>query len=304
MAWNEQELHRWLAQRTAPSCLRTPLGHDAAQLEHPANPVLCVDACVEGVHFEEGTAADLIGHKAAARALSDLAACGATATGLLLGLCAPAHAELVDLQQGIAALDKLGQRYGAPLVGGDVCCTGGPSVWTVTALGTLDHGQDPISRAGGQAGNALVVTGPLGGSLAGRHLTFEPRLSWGRLLVEQGATAMMDVSDGLARDCDRLARQSELALEIITSDIPIHQDAHKASEQDGRSPLDHALNDGEDHELIALLPAERVHLLDEGAALHGLSLIGWARNSGPVGLGVMGESGLETLAPGGWIHGT
>jgi len=304
MAWSEHKLHRWLAQRPRPKGLRTPLGHDAAQMRSNPDAVLCVDACVEGVHFERDTPAARVGHKAAARALSDLAACGALPTGLLLGLRAPKDTTPRRLQAMIAALDQLGQKYGAPLVGGDLCCAPGPLGLTVTAIGHLQPGCKPVTRGGGRGGDLLLITGPGGGSRAGRHLRFEPRLDAGRLLVRSGVRALMDVSDGLALDCDRLARQSQVALELNLDTLPVHKDAQRAAKRDGITALSHALNDGEDHELIALLPRSKRSLLEPGELLAGMHVIGQARKQTPVGLILcQGESREAWSGKGGWQHG-
>jgi thiamine-monophosphate kinase len=304
MAWSEHQLHRWLARRPRPKCLKTPLGHDAAQLRGGSDAVLCVDACVEGVHFDAATAPSKVGRKAAARALSDLAACGAIPKALLLGLRAPGEVGSRRLQAMIVGLDRLGQEHGAPLVGGDVCCAPGPVGLTVTALGSLARGQKPLSRAGGRAGDLLLLTGPVGGSRAARHLSFEPRLKEGRMLVQAGVRAMMDVSDGLALDCDRLARQSGLALDLDLSRIPVHADARRAAKGDGRSAMEHALNDGEDYELLALLPRGKRALLESGGLLEQFFCIGQARKSSSPGLFLCQENRCDRWSGrGGWLHG-
>jgi thiamine monophosphate kinase len=114
----------------------------------------------------------------------------------------------------------------------------------------------------------------------------------------------MDVSDGLALDCDRLARQSQVALELTIDALPIHKDAERAAKRDGSTALSHALNDGEDHELIALLPRSKRKLLEPGEPLAGVHVIGRARNQTPVGLILcQGDSREEWSGKGGWQHG-
>jgi thiamine-monophosphate kinase len=99
----------------------------------------------------------------------------------------------------------------------------------------------------------VLVTGPVGGSIQGRHLELTPRIAAGRALHDAGVRAMMDVSDGLALDLDRMARLSGVA--ILLEHVPLHADASARSACTGRTPLDHALHDGEDHELLACAPA-------------------------------------------------
>jgi thiamine-monophosphate kinase len=101
----------------------------------------------------------------------------------------------------------------------------------------------------------VVLTGPTGGSSLGRHLRIEPRVTQGIRLVALGATALMDVSDGLAWDLYRLARASGVRIQLDMSALPVHADARRLARRTGLTPWEHALHDGEDHELIATLPA-------------------------------------------------
>ena len=135
MAWNEDSLHRWLARRPR-SRVAVDFGNDASVLASALRrPVACVDAVVDGVHFEHGTPARLAGAKACARALSDLAATGAEPRAVLLALRAPRSEREVRLRALIAAVDETARAHGAALVGGDTTCAEGPLALTVTALG-------------------------------------------------------------------------------------------------------------------------------------------------------------------------
>ncbi|MFT5154236.1 MAG: thiamine-monophosphate kinase, partial [Planctomycetota bacterium] len=154
-------------------------------------------------------------------------------------------------------------------------------------------------------GQAILLTGPVGGSLLGRHLRIEPRIELGRLLFEAGATAMMDVSDGLAWDLFRLARTSRVRFEV--QEVPVHRDARRRSRLTGSSALWHALHDGEDHELIATLPqAAWARLELRGLGLH---RIGSVRKGSGLLLSTGSDPGasLRTWRPdrdrGGWRHG-
>src|SRR5262249_21672555 len=124
---------------------------------------------------------------------------------------------------------------------------------TVSILGRSD-GIEPITRAGARAGDAIYVTGALGGSLLNRHMTFEPHVKLARELATSCAiSAMVDISDGLARDLGHICQQSKVAAIVDAAAIPIHDDAIKMR-RDGHSPLDHALRDGEDYELLFTAP--------------------------------------------------
>lgn len=306
MTWNEDALHRWLARRPR-SRAALDFGNDAAVLAQALKrPVVCVDAVVEGVHFARGTQARLAGAKACARALSDLAASGAEPRAVLLALRAPRAESETRLRALIAAVDSTARSHGAALVGGDTTCAEGPLALTVTALGEfVARGKLP-SRSRARAGQVVVATGAFGGSLLGRHLRIEPRFEAARWLLGLGATAMMDVSDGLALDLSRIARASGVAIDIGV--VPVHPDARRRARQSGRAALSHALHDGEDHELVATLPGSAVlrALREAPRRCPGFTLLGNVRRG--TGLRIPRDERSEELVPfageGGWIHGT
>jgi thiamine-monophosphate kinase len=304
VAWNEDSLHRWLARR--PVRRARERGNDAAVLVRPlARAVACVDQVVEGVHFAAGEKDSLVGRKACARALSDLAATAAEPRAVLLALRAPREADEKRLVRLIASVDGCAARYGAELVAGDLCCAPGPIGLTVTALGQLDPGLTMPSRSRARAGQVVVATGAFGGSGLGRHLRFEPRFDAARWLLELGATAVMDVSDGLALDLWRLARASGVAIDL--GSVPIHADARRAAVRSGRSALQHALHDGEDHELVATIPQRSVlrALREAPDRCPSFALLGNVRRGR--GLRIPrdehGEGLRDFLGEGGWIHG-
>jgi thiamine-monophosphate kinase len=177
------------------------------------------------------------------------------------------------------------------IVGGDTGSWDGKLVLTVTILGR-SVGIQPITRSGAKVGDGIYVTGPLGGSILGRHLTFEPRIALARELAATGAvTAMIDLSDGLSRDLPHICRQSGMGAVVEAEQVPIHADAVIQS-RDGRTPLDHALNDGEDYELLLTgrldglgLPVTRVGSITSGADTV-----------------LAREGGSEPLKAAGWEH--
>ena len=260
MAWSEERLHRWLATRGRPQGLVGSAMHDAAVLGATrARPVLCADQALEGVHFEAGTAGRAVGRKAAARVLSDLAAAAARPRALVACVAAPPDESERRLRAVLVGLRAEARRHGAALVGGDLAARGGPLAVAVTGFGDAPSDRKPPGRDRARPGDVVLLTGPVGGSLLGRHLRIEPRLAAGERLHRAGARALMDVSDGLARDLGRLAAARGVALEIDT--VPLHADARRAARASGRTPLDHALHDGEDHELIATLaPADHARV--------------------------------------------
>ena len=273
MTWSEETLHRWLAQRAGRA------GDDAVFLAPPRGRlVACADQCIEGVHWERGTAPARVGAKAAARSLSDLAASAARPVALLCTLRAPRAQSEAWMRAVLAAVDRRGRDFGAPLRGGDLACAPGPAALSVTALGELARGRPP-ERARARPGHVLLATGPFGGSRLGRHLRLEPRVELGRWLAAHGAAALMDVSDGLARDLARLARAAGARAHLLN--VPVHPDARRAARADGKSAEWHALHDGEDHELLAALPpaaarralALRPELIELGRLERGAGLL-------------------------------
>ena len=305
MAWSEESLLAWLAARATPRVLAGSRGHDAAVLRSGrGRDVLCCDQVLEGVHAEPGAPARALGRKAAGRALSDLAATAAEPVGLLLSIAAPRHERESRLRALIEAVDEKAREHGAALVGGDLACGPGPLALSVAALGRLSGRRRPPCRDRARPGQLVLLSGPVGGSRAGRHLEPEPRLELGRFLYEHGATALMDVSDGLALDLARLARASRVRVDLER--VPLHADALAAARRSRRSALAHALADGEDHELLATIAPARWMRIAARAARRfpELSVVGRVRRGS--GLRVPDEAGA--LAPwdgrGGWRHGS
>jgi thiamine-monophosphate kinase len=283
-----------------PGVLLLGPGDDAAVLRTRGAPLaVATDLTIEGVHYPEGGTAGA-GGKAAARALSDLAAVGAEPLGLMVGLALRGRqvaGRVMAIEIGLA---KVGKAFGAPVLGGDTKETPGAETIAVTALGRV-VGPPPLPRSGGRPGDALFVTGPLGGSIRGRHLRPRPRVAEG-LALRRGrlATACIDLSDGLATDLHRLCRASAAGALLEAARIPIHPDAR---EEGGRDPLSRALFDGEDYELLFAAPPGKAALLEaRGVAGTPVRRIGRLVH-GAAGVVVQGEEGLLAALPDeGWFH--
>ena len=251
----------------APRDAAIAIGDDAAVVANrSAQSVLCVDPVVEGIHFEPGTDLRLVGRKAVNRNLADLAAMGAVPDYLLVSLLLPRRLAERDLERLLRGLRDAATRGGCFVVGGDVSAIAGPLVVTVTAVGHLEG--RALLRSGASPGDAIHVTGPLGGSLGGKHLTFRPPLAEGRWLARATTpvTAMMDVSDGLLLDLWTLLHASSVAgAEIDAGAVPIAAAARRRAKGDRQRALAAALSDGEDHELLFTVAAGR--LLPRGGPL-------------------------------------
>ncbi len=275
-------------------------GHDCAALDPGDGPVVVTtDALIDGVHFHLDEAGPTrVARKALAVNLSDLAAAAAIPIGFVVGgvLPRPADTALFEaLGEGFA---EAAEEFACPCVGGDTNVAAGPLVLAVTALGRAGP-QGVLSRAGARPGMQLSVTGPLGGSIHGRHLTFTPRVAEAQVLAGLGVPhAMMDVSDGLALDLARLCRASGVGVRVHADRVPVHADVRGA----GSERLRHALADGEDFELLVahdpLDEATRTALRDEGVALIDIGRFTEAAE----GLTLVGASSTEPLAPEGFDH--
>lgn len=297
------------------SRVRLGSGDDAAITVPGGATATSVDAIVEGVHFRRDEAGpEAIGHKALAAALSDLAAMGAEAGEAYVVLGAPGDLgedELLALLDGMLAVAK---ATGTTLAGGDL--TRAPALTlAVTVVGHAPSAEAFVSRGGARPGDFVVLTGEIGGApvgrlllddrklaapvsataaegLRGRQLEPSPRLRSGRALAEAGATAMIDVSDGLAGDAAHLAEASSVALRIEAGSLPLAAGLAEVAAAAGLEPLQLAVGGGEDYELLATVPPEA---FDDAAAR-----VAAAGESGltPIGEVEAGE-GVEIRLPGG-----
>lgn len=308
----ETDFVDWLVRGIpADARLEVPAGDDAAVLRPPATrrTVLTVDMLTEGVDFVLGASCPprAVGHKALAVSLSDLAAMGARPEAALCAVCLPrsgGDALAREIQAGLAALAA---DHGVALAGGDTNAWDGPLVISVTAVGSVPPGA-AWRRDGARAGDLLVVTGSCGGSILGRHLAVTPRCREAASIAASSTVhAAIDVSDGLSLDLARMMQASGTAAIVDLDAIPIHDDARRLAAQPGdtRSPLQHALEDGEDFELLLAMPPEDAR-----------RLVGLGRSDElPVGVTIIGEvvagSGLvardavgrhRPLEPRGFVH--
>lgn len=214
--------------------------------------LVTTDLLIEGVHFERATHPPAgIGHKALARGLSDIAAMGGAPRFCLISLALPDSAGQAWVNQFYTGLLKLAKRTGTVLAGGDLA-RADRVMCDIVVAGSVPKGR-ALRRDGARAGDSIYVSGRLGGSALGlktrrgrawkRHLSPEPRLALGEYLREIGATAAMDISDGLSLDLRRLARASGVCAEIgLPPAFP-------------GATTEQALHGGEDYELLFTVPA-------------------------------------------------
>jgi len=291
--------------------LEVPAGDDAAVLRPPAQrrTVVTVDMLMEGVDFVLGPDCrpEAVGHKALAVSLSDLAAMGSRPEAAVVAVALPrrggdalGHA----LQSGLA---RAAASYDVALAGGDTNSWDGPLVISTTLLGSVPPGAG-WRRDGARPGDLLVATGAFGGSILGRHLAVTPRCREAAAIAGAYAVhAAIDTSDGLSLDLARMMDASNAAAVLDLDAVPIHPDASRAAARPGddRTPLEHALGDGEDFELVlAMPPSEARRLVAEGGRPRldtPLSIIGEVI----AGKGLFAESrtgGRRPLVPRGYQH--
>lgn len=249
-------IHRIVALNAQlPGHVTIPPGDDMAGLQLGDRELLvAVDQVIEQVHFDRATATlKQIGRKAVTRNLSDVAAMAGKPLATLAAAALPQGLPTPDAEQLLEALRNTAEQYGCPLIGGDTAMHDGPLTLSVTILAEAE-GIEPVRRQGASPGDTIYVTGQLGGSLHAyngyvHHLDFEPRLTVARTLAsdrQTRPTAMIDLSDGLARDLPHLVAGAEIQARAL----PVSAVARQYAARDARPGWLHAVADGEDYELL------------------------------------------------------
>ena len=320
-----------LVERIAGAVGRRPgvalgIGDDAAVLAGEPPLVLTQDLLVDGVHFTRGamTLREL-GHKALAVNLSDIAAMGAAPVAALVGLVLPRRDRLggADIDELYAGMEHLADRFGTSVAGGDTV-TGPALVLSVTAIGRMAPGVEPVLRSGARPGDLVCVTGELGAAAAGllvqgdpllasglddaaarslraAQVTPEPRIAAGLALAAGGAHAMLDCSDGLALDTLRLARASGVCVELHLDRLPIADGVERVAAAAGREADVLAATGGEDYELVVTVdPADHERL--SFALDVPLTVVGNVRAGSP-GVRLLREGREVTVPRLGYEHG-
>jgi thiamine-monophosphate kinase len=294
------------------------IGDDAAVVRARGYAVTSVDTMVDGVHFRSSQLSPAeIGHRALAAALSDLGAMGATAGEAYLALGLPAGSELDDTVALIGGAQQLASSCELCIVGGDV--TRAPAlIVSFTVVGWTDDPGELVGRDGAQVGDLVGVTGTLGGAGAGlsviegsvtlataqaqalrRAYTLpEPRLATGMALAHAGASAMIDLSDGLATDALHIAQESGVRLELSLPALPLADGVSEVAAQLALEPAAFAAGAGEDYELCVCAPeATRATIEAALAACAGAPPITW------IGRVVEGDAAVAFAGAVGPLHG-
>lgn len=249
------------------------LGDDAAVVTMTGgSTVVCTDMLVEGRHFRQAwSSAEDVGHRVAAANMADVAAMGAVPKAILLSVALPEDTEagwVADLLDGVQAeADKVG----AVVVGGDTNATEGPIVISGTAIGDLGEAS-PVRRNGARPGDQVALVGRQGWAAAGLTVLSRgfrsprtlvdalrrPEVPYaaGPVAASAGATAMIDVSDGLMADLGHIARASDVSIDLSSALIPIDTPLKDTAVAFSIDPLIWVLGGGEDHALVATFPGD------------------------------------------------
>lgn len=282
--------------------LTVPIGDDTAcwDFPEPARCLITTDMLLEGTHFTIPPATPcLVGRKALAVNLSDVAAMAGRPLAAFISIAFPRHGDGLG-EELYAGLQELAGEFGVVIAGGDTNAWDGPLAISLTLLGEATS-RGPVTRGGAQPGDAILVTGELGGSLSGRHLEFAPRVREALRLHEAAPLhAMIDLSDGLASDLPHILDESRVGAELDADAIPVSESARMLN--DGRAPLEHALSDGEDFELLfTVSPQDGDRLLDNPPLSIPLTRIGTIIAERKCEL-VDAAGNRSPLEPTGWQH--
>jgi len=320
----EDRLTGWIRSRWPDGGADLPIGigDDMAMIRGGTGGILVTsDMLMDGVDFDAAVhAPDRIGRKALAASLSDCAAMAVRPRWAMVSVALPNAWTMTQARELYEGIDRLARQYDVTLIGGDTNSWDKPLVIDVTVIaepwevqGSASASRiEPVRRSGMLPGDLLVVSGKLGGSILGRHLDFEPRVLEARLLAEKlgpALHAMMDLSDGFSTDAHRLADASGCGIVCLPQVVEslASEAANELAKKDGRTVLDHVLNDGEDFELLcAVDPAawsawsETVDHAEAGANA-GFRMIGSAESG--CGVCFLNADGSRTpIEPRGWQH--
>lgn len=277
------------------------IGDDAAILAaSPLESVVTKDVIMSGVHFTTDTPLPLVGRKALAVNISDIAAMGARPIAAFIGIVLPKTFSQADAEALYSGLQSLAAEWEITIAGGDTNSWDGPLVISVTLIGHVEAGT-AVRRDGAKPGDWICVTGPLGGSLStGRHLNFIPRVNEALALKSAVSLhAMLDLSDGLGSDLFHILDRSNVGARIFGDAIPIHSDVDQSLSAQDR--LNHAISDGEDFEFLFTLSA------DEGKKLlqslpSGISVFHIGEITADLGAVLITNEKEHLLTRTGWAH--
>jgi len=304
MSVTEDKMVEWFASRNILKTSDYPIGigDDMAQVcvDDDVSVLITTDMLLQGVHFDLETATlDQVGYKAMAASLSDCAAMATLPVAAVVCVGLPKGFTDKELKQLHRGINKASIRFDCPLVGGDITSWPDRAMLVISvAMMSRPIGTGPIRRSGAKVSDCICVTGLLGGAIHGKHLTFEPRVKEAIKIASMvKVNSMIDISDGLSSDLNRICHRSGVGALVEAQRIPISPDAKRKAD-----PLASALNDGEDFELLFTLSEKNYKLLMENwSGSVPITCIGRITDTGKVQIKTS-DGRLNNLEPRGYEH--
>ena len=304
MGMSEDEITDWFARQSKLNAADFPIGigDDMAEIRlgDGTKVLVTTDMLLEGVHFDlrKATLRE-VGYKAMAVGLSDCAAMATMPIAAVAAVALPEGFGEEELKQLYLGITSVGEKFGCELVGGDITRWRGKERLAINvAMVSRSAGGEAIRRSGAKVGDCICVTGTLGGAGMGRHLEFEPRVKEAiKIAAKVKVNAMIDISDGLSSDLNRICSQSKVGAVIEAERIPVSDEAKR-----GKEPLSAALNDGEDFELLFTLCKEDCKtLIQQWDGAIPITQIGEITDSGKMQIKTA-DGQISDLKPKGYNH--
>ncbi len=300
----EDEITAWFESQSRLAAKDFPIGigDDMAQINlgGGSSVLITTDILLDGVHFDlRKTPLEKVAYKAMAVNLSDCAAMASVPIAAVVSVALPKGFGSEQLKQIHAGIRRAGDKYRCALVGGDITSwKGGNALAISVAMLSRPGCCEPVTRSGARAGDRVCVTGSLGGTGFGKHLEFEPRVSEALAITGIAlVNAMIDISDGLSSDLNRICQKSRTGAMIDAELVPISPDAQQCCD-----PLAAALNEGEDFELLFTLDEENCRkLLDSWDQAVPITCIGSITDTGKMRIR-MSDGTINDFQPAGYDH--